>query len=189
MSKSKINFVLASITDIQNAIRALDNKLIAILVLILFPVSKLDTIVTVYKKLIQFSSVLGYISLIIFIISWLSSILYTVIGLLALDNPEKHIQNPDKCDGTFYGIGLFKSKWYNFLFNSNAVTSITFKSYMEKFDLSDDSIFRELVFEQSKLVFIRSLKLKRHRIAIISVLVSILIGLLSWTVVLIVIYK
>ena len=89
MTKSKIEFAIASITDIQSTIRAIDNKLIAILVLILLPLSKLDIIVAVFKKLIPISPFCGYVFLICFIITWLFSLTYTMLGLLALENPAQ----------------------------------------------------------------------------------------------------
>jgi hypothetical protein len=110
MTKSRIDFILSSISDIQGSIRAIDNKLIAILVLIILPVSKLETIVAVFIKQIAINSIVGYVLLIVFLITWLLSLIYTLLGILAVDNPAKHIENLKGMKGVFYGNGLFSFK-------------------------------------------------------------------------------
>jgi hypothetical protein len=188
MIKSKIDFILASINDIQGTIRAIDNKLIAILVLILLPISKLETIVTVFIKQIEINVFIGYVLLICFLISWTLSLIYALLGLLALENPAKHITDSQKMKGIFFGNKLFNMKWYYSFFPYNIKSTMTLETYLEEFNLSDKELSEELLFEQSKLVFIRNMKIQRQKIAIISILFSTLIGLISWVLVLMKIY-
>lgn len=188
MLKSKMDFILASINDIQNTIRAIDNKLIAILVLILLPASKLEVLVTVFFKQIELNDFIGYALLICFLITWLLSLIYVLLGLLSLENPTKHIKDSQKMKGVFYGNSLFKKKWYYSVIPHNIQSTKTFESYLDEFDLSDKDLLEELIFEQSKLIFIRNIKMQRQRISILSILFSTLIGLTSWALVLIKIY-
>jgi len=187
--KEKTDFIISSILDIQSTIRAIDNKLIAIIVFVLLPVSKLDVIVLVFMKHIANNPFVGYFLLFIFILFWVLSFIFSLLGILGLENPAKHIQGSNNLKGIFYNGDIYKIRLNQILFSSQIKSKKLFNSYLSELDLSKKNILKELVFEQFKLTFIRDLKMKRQRIAIISILFSTMVGLISWILILIKIYK
>jgi hypothetical protein len=185
----KSHFLISSIEDIQGIIRAIDNKLIAIIVLILLPVSKLESIVMVFNKLIISVPFWGYLLLFTFVLFWLLSLLFSFLGILGIENPKKHIYGSQNLTGYFYNGNMFKISFYQTAFSNRIKTQKSFDTYYSELELSKKDILKELVFEQLKLSFIRNLKMRRQKIAIVSILISTIIGLASWTFVLIKIYN
>lgn len=180
----KYDFILSSISDIQSAIRAIDNKLIALLVLLMLPITKLDVLIAVFAKIIDWSVFYGYSILLIFVTVWLLGFISTLLGILSIENPSKHIKNADSVDGLFYGGKRFQIKKKQVLFSKKISSKEELSSIIKSFNISNESIFEELVFEQTKLIFIRDLKIKRQKIAIGSIAISVLIFLTNWTIIL-----
>ncbi|WP_319231936.1 hypothetical protein [Draconibacterium orientale] len=184
MKKEKqIEFLLASINDIQSTIRAFDNKIIAIIVVIILPLSQLKLLISIYSHLIIDYLFIGILTLSVFVITWLLSLIFSILCILSIENPASKIVNDCNAKGIFYGAGLFKINYRYLLFRKKLVSTKSISDYSKDFKLKE--IKKELVYEQMKLTFIRDVKSKRQKIALISATLSILIGVLSWLFVLI----
>lgn len=183
-STNKYNFFVSSINDIQLTIRAIDNKLIALLVLLILPITKLDVLITVFIKLIDWNAIYGYASISIFTLIWVTGLIMTFLGIISIENPSKHIKGANSFQGIFYSVGDFKIKKIQMLFSSKITTSLELTEMIENADVDDNQIFRELIFEQTKLSFIRNLKAKRQKAAIIFIVLAVFIFLANWTLIL-----
>lgn len=181
--EKKMEFLLASISDIQSTIRAFDNKIIAIMVVIILPLSQLKLLISIYSHMIYDYPFIGILTLSVFIITWLLSLIFSILCILSIDNPANKIENDCNAKGIFYGAGLFKINYQNLIFRKKLISTKSISNYSKDFKFSE--IKKELVYEQMKLAFIRDIKSKRQKIALISAFLSIIIGLLSWIFVLI----
>lgn len=177
-NQNEINFLIASIGDIQNTIRALDAKIIAIFVIILLPFTQIDLLICIYSHLINDYFYWGRVLLFLFVISWLISITFSFLCILSIDNPKQIITNDCEAKGVFYGSNLFSFSFKNIMFNSPLISKPSLNQYLT--DFSDNNIMKELIFEQMKLVFIRDLKTKRQKITLISAFFSLCIIFFSW---------
>ena len=176
--EKKIDFLLASINDIESTIRAFDNKIIAILVIIILPLSQLKLLISIYMHLIRDYPFFGVVALVIFAITWLLSFIFSFLCLLSIDNPINRIDNDCNAKGIFYGTGLFKIDYRFLIFRKKLISTKSISDYAKDFKFSE--IKKELIYDQMILVYIRDLKSKRQKIALISAFCSIIIGLLSW---------
>lgn len=161
-----IEFLLSSINDIQSTIRAIDAKIIAIIVIIILPFTSVELMVKVFCNSIKMYTVIGYIFIPIYIVAWLACLLFAFLCLLSINNPTKEIKNNIDVKGFFYGPILCKSKKPNL------------KKYIRNFKTIN--IENELLFEQMKLVYIRDKKIKRQKIALIAALIVLFINFICW---------
>ncbi|MDP4209653.1 MAG: hypothetical protein Q8928_12640 [Bacteroidota bacterium] len=176
--EKKIDFLIASINDIQSTTRAFDNKIIAIMVVIIFPLSQLKLLISIYTKIISDYQLIGIIGLSLFIITWLLSLIFSFLCILSIDNPSNKINNDCNAKGIFYGTGLFRIDFKYLLFRKKISSQKSISAYANKFKFKE--LEKELVYEQMKLAFIRDVKSKRQKTALISAFCSIMIGILSW---------
>ena len=179
MKKEKtIDFLIASINDIQSTIRAFDNKIIAIMVIIILPLSQLKLVISIYTHLILDYPFWGFIAISAFVIAWFSSLIFSFLCILSIDNPTNKVENDCNAKGIFYGAGLFKINYQHLIFRKKLISTKSINRYATDFKFSEFK--KELIYEQMKLVYIRDIKSKRQKIALISAFSSILIGLVSW---------
>ena len=114
----------------------------------------------------------------IFLISWLLSLIFSILCILSIDNPTNKIENDCNAKGLFYGSDLFKINYQYLLFRKKISSTKSISNYSKELKFS--VLKKELVYEQMKLAFIRDVKSKRQKIALISAFISIIIGLISW---------
>ena len=157
----KKEFLIASINDIQSTIRALDNKVIAVLVILLLPLSQVQALASVYGCLIKENPFGGILLLVVFALSWLLSFIYIFSSLIGKQIKKREILNDTNAKGLFY---------------SN--TQIYLSNHQT--DLTNGDMINELSFEHLKLICIRKKKMYRHKIALIASVLSLVFLLAAW---------
>jgi hypothetical protein len=183
MEKNKYDFLIASISDIQGNIRALDSKVIAIIIILAIPVSQLRFLISIYMNLFSLNAIVGFALCSLLVISWISCLIFTFYSILSIDNPSHRIKSDDNVKGYFYGTNLFNISCWDSLFLKKATISKDLEIYSKDFSAID--IEKELIYEQMKLVFIREVKSKRQKIALTSAFFTIVLIFISQFIVLI----
>lgn len=183
-----IGFLYASIADMQGTIRSIDSKLGFLFVILIIPFSNLKKISDTLFVLISStetvtSLIILYIMIAIFVVSWLSAFLILIRGVVAIDNPSKHIKECPKDLGAFYAGNLFSFSIMDTLRNRNSVLSqLSFDDNLQKITNlnAEESVIKELLFEQSKLAYIRGIKFVRQRYAYYFAILWLFSGFLLW---------
>jgi len=188
MSKNNelsINYLYNSIEDIQGVIRALDTKLNYLLVILMVPLTKFNSIYKIsfdaYKKALSYYA-LEYLVVLIFIffvLSWVFAFALAIRGIIGIDNPANHVYGT-KQKGTFYGGYLYKISLNELFLNSTTQSQQNIEEYLLDVPEEIESIKKELVFEQMKLIYIRSIKMARHRYAFIFGIIWVICGGVIW---------
>lgn len=175
--EKKIEFVHNSLLDIQGTIRALDAKFFGMIALFLLPITEIDEITKSFNELCKHSPILTIITFSILLICWILGLVISFMGVLSINNPSKNIQGKDelKIRGVFYNSHLFKPNFFNQFNTKRIKSSKTIKQVIESFDLNEKERFNELIFEQTKLVYIRDLKIVRQKVSVINLLITLLI--------------
>ena len=173
--ESKIDFIKSSITDVQSTIRAIDAKIIALLFMTIIPITQIKVIYFSFSMIEQKTSFWSILILIILIVSWASSLTFSFLTLLGVKNPRQNIPNNGNFKGIYFGDNLFVLKFKK-LFNTKELTpNIDISVYIGQFEMGKDKLFKELVYEQMKLIYIRDIKFLRHKAAFISLYVLIIV--------------
>jgi hypothetical protein len=180
-----LTFLYNSITDIQGVIRALDTKLNYLLVILVLPLTKLGSINRILYE--TYCKSLSYLALhylvpliiIIFIASWIFAFVLAMLGIIGIDNPVAHVSGSSP-KGTFYGGYLYKTVFYDTLFNRSIQSQDNIENHIKAIPEDKEAIKQELGFEQMKLVYIRTIKMARHKYAFIFGLIWIVSGAVIW---------
>lgn len=179
----KLQFIRDSILDIQSTIRVIDTKIAVLLVILLSPLSNLGSISTHIESFVtKFPDCFDWFIVLIFIISWVLSVIAAIRVISSIDNPASHIVNNDKYSGVFYSGGLYSAGILDVFFNRLILkASKDVDRHLTTFPDSDESIEKELVFEQMKLVYIRDLKLCRLSFSISATFIWLPVGLFIYS--------
>jgi hypothetical protein len=106
MSEERKEFLYSSIVDIQGTIRAIDTKLIGVLVILVLPLSALGKVTLYISQAINSGNIYIIIPTIFFLIafffSWLISISVSMLGLSSIENPVNYLSDSNCVYGTFY---------------------------------------------------------------------------------------
>jgi hypothetical protein len=186
-------FLLSSIGDIQGTIRAMDTKLIGILIFLMLPLSHIGKIffyckhaLIIYCWHCPFCFIATIALIILFCSSWLLTIITALKGISAIDNPSSHLcqnelQEENFPKGVFYNGDLFRPNILDILKNRPSLkSSISIKKQLDSLPVNEDPITIELLFEQNKLVYIRSIKIIRQKWCFILLEFFIFTGCLLW---------
>lgn len=167
--KEHLEFLYASIEDIQGTIRAVDLKLNVLAVILIIPLGGLkDMLHLIAIKLHIFGDPLpSYLFPGAFASVWIAALATVLRGLLGVAAPRVFTlkSDPNKSQsgsGVFYMTGLFKLPWRSVWFADKSISSR--KELPELPDFSQDLI-KELRFEQATLAYIRDIKLLRAKVA------------------------
>ncbi len=171
----KLIFLYASIADVVDTIRAIDNKLLALIAVLILPLTQINVLVAAHHQIMLHNQVIGVILSIISALSWLLSMFFSGIGILSLGNPTRFIINDRKAKGVFYGAGQNSFDVYTVAIGRIHEVKAGLNEMMSNHNLSSKKIFKELVFEKMKLVCIRDLKMARQRLALLSLGLHLLI--------------
>lgn len=180
-----LTYLYSSIADIQGVIRAIDTKLNYLLVILVIPLTKLNgiyCIATIANKKAFSYHVLDYLIvliLIIFVLSWLFAFVLAMRGIIGIDNPVNHVSGTSP-KGTFYGGNLYKVTFPDTLINRNIKSLCELEKHLSTIPSDIDSIRKELVFEQMKLIYIRTIKMARQHYAFIYGAIWIVCGGVIW---------
>ncbi len=183
-----LNFMYQSIADTQAIIRAIDAKLGFILVVNLIPITNLGKMFDRIKDIILvpqcFYLLLTKLILTsLCLIAWITACISIYRGLTAIDNPSGHVKDfkIPGLKGTFYSGGLFKTKFFDALYNRRRLVSEkTCGEYKKDMPIDESEIFQELSFEKMKLAYIRDVKMKRQSCAFKSTAYWISLGVIIY---------
>jgi hypothetical protein len=174
--KNLINFLYASIEDIQSTIRAIDTKLGLLLIVIVIPISENEMLYNKIKATFLNETVdlklkiLSLVIMIVFYLFWALAFFTTFKGIMTVQNPRKHIKKNLKFEkslsGSFYRKHLYKFNFLNLIFTG--LNKSGFKNLEELYEnlpKNNDLIIKELLFEQTKLAYVRDIKTLRQAFA------------------------
>lgn len=159
----RTDFIAEAISDIQATIRAIDVKVTAILVVILAPFTNINRIFAHLGHFgIQSPRWIFLSIVVLFLTTWVLALAALVRAIGAIDNPSRHVTNPDFATGSFYASGLYILGIMDVFMNRSIIkSSIDQQSFAAQVPTTSEGIERELIFEQMKLAYIRDIKLNR----------------------------
>jgi hypothetical protein len=176
--------LLAALQDAQAVIRATDTKITALSFGLAVPLTKLAPIWIVCGQLIEKTSGLwkfcAGVAVLFFAIAWSLSIFGALRTLLHVDNPAKHIGG-DRPTGIFYSASLFRTSLIDIFLPQRLDSTVQFKAFFESLPTAEVDVRRELAFELMKVVYIRTIKLKRAAITYCSFIGWLISGGVIWT--------
>jgi len=167
MTEKQINFLINSINDSQGIIKAVDTKIGVLIAILSFPLTNIGKIYTCISSLLINSDGLRHYSYIFvsitFFCFWFIAFYVAIKGIIAIGNPSKNILVLEsKPNGSFYSGDLFKYKVRDIFYNCDTTKSNrTLTEQIKSIPSTDESLIRELIFEQMKVVFIRDKKILR----------------------------
>jgi hypothetical protein len=115
----------------------------------------------------------------VFALSWLLAFIFAMRGIIGIDNPADHVPGTIP-NGVFYGGYLYNLSFFDTLFNSNIQSAFKLGDHLARIPLDHETIKNELVFEQMKLIYIRTIKMARHKFAFFFGAIWIICGGLIW---------
>lgn len=174
-----LTFLYSSINDMQAVIRALDAKLSGLLVIFCIAINKLDLLYEAGKNFVLAHPQSGSLLVATFFVAWLLGILSAFLGLVAIDNPAAHIESIN-INGTFYSGRLFYPKLVDSFYNRRTRRRPKLDAHQTALPKTENDIFEELSFEQMKLAYIRSMKIRRSRTAFFSLMAWFATGIVCW---------
>ena len=168
-SSEKLQFLYASIADIQSTIRAIDSKVNYLLVVLFLPLTKLGAIFGKFAQLFAHHSAtvrwFAFTSSILFTVCWLLSTMCALLTLLAIGDSKERISG-ERPDSTFHPSSLFDIGFLNALsLNARHAIKRDFKEHYDSIPEDKESIAEQLAVEQVKLMYIVALKGCRSRYA------------------------
>lgn len=167
-TKDKNQFLYESLADLQGTIRAVDIKVSFLLVFLLLPLTKLDTIYLKIKELLfgvpTSLTIISGIAGCLFIIIWILAFWCTFRTLIAIDDPKHHIDGgrPESC---FYPAFLFNYGFWNIILNRSSQTKAQFANHYNTIPDDLEEISKHLTLEQMKVMYIAYIKIKRSHYA------------------------
>jgi hypothetical protein len=163
-NEPQLRFLLAALQDTQTVIRATDSKVAALSFGLAVPLTKLGAIWAVCDQLLAkvngFAEFCAGLTIFIFAAAWLLSVAGALRTLLHVDNPAKHIGG-DIPSGAFYSASLFQPSLVDLFFPRRMDATTRFTDFFGRLPTADRDIRRELAFELMKVVYIRTIKLRR----------------------------
>jgi hypothetical protein len=179
----KSTFLYAAIADAQGTIRAIDSKIAVLMVVLAIPLTKLGAIyrdcLALYNNGNSCVSHLSFFLTVVFFFLWLLSYWSALRALNPVDDPSDHIDG-DKPNGVFYSGGLFQPGFWAASFKCFTKSKKQIQHQLDQLPASTENLVKELTFEHMKLVYIRTIKMKRLGYAFDLGRAWILIGGILW---------
>lgn len=176
-------FLYASISELQSIIQSLDTKTSFLFILLLVPLSKMEGIYETLSGLIAAQDgVLQCIILALFAffsLCWILAFAFALRTLLVIEDPAKHVDGdtPESC---FYPSHLFDISHWQALFFPRSPSTTSFRDYYSRVPAEPGDISEHLAFEQTKMMYIVSVKTKRSRLSYCFTILWIITGVLLW---------
>lgn len=174
----KIDFLYASISDIQSTIRSIDVKSGFMFVLLFTPIYNFDKTSLLYRAILN-KPVWFHCAVIINILIWLLAITSLLMSVVAIANPSKHVSGASE-PGSFYGGDLFSLSLADTFINFRNVSARSVQQEISKLPEKEENIIHELTFEKIKLSYIRAIKTKRFTFCIYSTFLWIFTGMILY---------
>ncbi len=179
----KLEYLYASLSDIQSTIRAIDTKVSYLLVIFFIPLTKFRSIYITLRGLLThdaplLSIVSGLLSF-AFISAWIIGLWCALRTIIAIDDPRNHIDG-DRPESQFYPAHLFDHGFWATMGITRSTSKKQFNSHYASIPSESDEIAKQLTLEQMKTMYIASLKLKRSRNAYKFAIAWVVIGGVLW---------
>lgn len=183
--KDRTELIYKAIDDTTNTLRFIDTKVASIFVVIGILTSMFiglgDRILTVYnfyENMPVHSSIIG-LSIVVYLVSIIISVIFGFKTIKAADNPNDHINN-DGYEG--------KNLWY-LLSKSDGKIAISVNEYLNEINnLDEDNFIKMISIELMKVSAIRNIKIQNinksidwFKVSIISILIPMLYSLLYYS--------
>ncbi|MGJ8640298.1 MAG: hypothetical protein ACSHYA_12995 [Opitutaceae bacterium] len=186
MSSESIAYIYASIDDIRSTIRSSDSKVSYLLVVLFLPLTKLGSIYGTISSLFGATECIAGLLLMLTVVLWSTSwglaFWMAFRTLLIVNSPVDRISGGESVESTFFPSSLFKQSFTNCLGirTEGQKSSSSLQDHFDKFPNDEDSIRKELVFEQMKTMYIASVKGRRCTTAYWFSLIWITLGGILW---------
>lgn len=156
--RARVEFFYKAIENTQKIIQSVDIKLHILLVFLGAQIA----------IVVEFGNCVKILPVLLFFFLWIISFLCIISGIVTVNNPDIHIKEDDiPVKGFFYGAYLFNGD------SKMSLSKTLFDSPKNK-----EQILRELVYEHTKLIYIRELKTKRQRYSVYLFVASVLFSVL-----------
>ncbi len=161
-----LDFLYASIADVQATIRGIDVKAGFLFVVLFSPIYEFSQTDKVLKAIGSNGGL--FVCLVLFDgLVWLASIITLLMAVATISNADRHIDgNPPP--GTFYSGNLYDVRPWDALVGRRRRSSRTFEQEISALPSNEEKIIDELVFERMKLCYIRAIKVKRFTYCVYS---------------------
>jgi len=164
IDSAKATFLYAAISDAQGTIKATDSKIAVLMVILAIPLTKLGSIYrdcfALYSNESRCVSNFSLILICAFCLFWFLSFWAAMRALNPVDNPSDHIDG-EKPNGIFYSGGLFQPNFWAANFKCLSKSNRQIQHQLDQLPSSTENLVKELTFEHMKLVYIRTIKMKR----------------------------
>lgn len=184
-AEAQTEFLLAAIEDARDVIRAIDTKVAALFFGLSIPLSKLNSIWAISQSGLERTSGIAHLAVAVLIalfsLAWLVSLYASLQTLLHIDDPSAHVAG-EKPTGIFYSAGIFRASWRDALFSRRQSVRVEFSRFFGALPSTQEAARKELAFELLKLVYVRTLKMKRASVAYYSFYLWLVSGGLIWAV-------
>jgi hypothetical protein len=183
--EAQAGFLIAAIEDTRDVIRVIDTKIGALFFGLSIPLSKLAAIWVITKDVLERSSGAGRLAavalVVVFAVSWAISLLASLRAIFHVDNPAEHVAG-EKPAGVFYSANLFPASWRDAFFPRRVRSRVEFATFFAGLPQTSEAARKELTFEFMKLVYIRTIKMRRAKLAFYAFYVWMVSGGLIWLV-------
>ncbi|MFW9880289.1 MAG: hypothetical protein ACFFG0_45020 [Candidatus Thorarchaeota archaeon] len=163
----------------QGTIRAIDNKLNFIMIILVIPIMKLNAIYSHANSFItQHETFVSYVMLLLFVLFWGLAFIFTLRGLSSIDNSSKHIDP--------VSLGTYHAQYFKFSFFDSLLIpgekkpNRTINDILHFLPTNMEELQKELAFEQLKLSYICGIKIVRQKHAYLFLLLWMLTGSIIW---------
>lgn len=179
---TKEDFIKDSIKDIQETIRAVDRKLFGTIVILLLPLTQSSNISTAIKSLYMFNVYIAVFFCSIIILFGFLAFITSCLGIYSVGNPAKHISRKKHFEddenievtGSYYNGSFFKVGFWESYYTKSIESIQTLENHVDSMSKAECNIYNELVFEQCKVTYIRELKMKRQKISLQYIMITVI---------------
>ncbi len=174
-----VTFLIESVKDIQETIRAIDTKVGILLAALAIPLPTIEGVfvaIHAHGAALSIATVLGGGGF----VAWVAAALVAVRALTGVGNASVHVSAAEKPDNMFYAGGLYGFGPLDALLTRNGPLSRTsIEGYAAKIPMSADAVNTQLSYEVLSLAYIRDLKIYRQKVAFESTAVAIVLAVLA----------
>ncbi len=179
----KLEYLYASLSDLQSTIRAVDTKVSYLLVILFIPFTRLDAIYSKIKSLLLHDSkwlpVVAGILAFWFVVVWIIGFWCAFKSIIAIDDPKHHIDG-DRPKSMFFPAHLFSHSFWNTIGFVKSTSMVQFKQHYDEIPAEPEVIAKHLTLEQMKTMYIASIKLKRSVMAYHFAILWVILGGTIW---------
>lgn len=179
----KLQYLYASMADLQSTIRAIDTKVSYILVILFIPLTKFSAIYMTFKDLLTCERpclpILSGILVFGFIAVWALGFWLALRTIIAIDDPRHHIDG-ERPDSQFYPAHLFQHGFWSIMGLTRTKSTTQFNKHYANIPSTEEDIAKHVTLEQMKTMFIVSVKLKRSVFAYYATIAWVILGGALW---------